>query len=148
MGFEQAAEMKPESGLKMRFYRGGAPGHHHDLALAEVADPAAVEASRWSMRGTSLGINHLAVQYPDRESWLRQVEHMLSKGVKFLVRGEHGMSHSVYIQDPNGVGIEVLYDLPEEVWSGNLNEAFNYFKPLPREGEEALQDTTDNPVFS
>ena len=73
---------------------------------------------------------------------------MQAQGIKFLVRGEHGMSHSVYIQDPNGIGIEVLYDLPAVVWSGNLNEAFNYFKLLPREGEEALQDSTEHPVFT
>lgn len=65
----------------------------------------------------------------------------------FHMRGEHGMSHSVYISDPNGHGIEVLYDLPEEVWEGDLDAAMNYFKPLPREGAGALEDSTENRVF-
>lgn len=149
MGFEQAAAMRPESGLTMRFYRGGSAGHHHDVALAQVRNPAeAGEAGKWSMAGSGPGLNHVAIAYPDRDSWLQQVAHLQANGVTFLMRGEHGMSHSVYIADPDGHGIEVLYDLPEEVWEGDLNAAFNYFKPLPRDGEAALVDDTDYRVFA
>ena len=146
MGFERVGELK--RGMKMRFYRGGTPGHHHDIALNEVPGAADTEPAEWSMRGGQVGLNHVAIEYPDRESWLRQVEHLQASGVTFHMRGEHGMSHSVYISDPNGHGIEVLYDLPEEVWEGDLDAALNYFKPLPTEGEGALQDATDNRVFT
>ena len=30
------------------------------------------------------------------------------------------MTHSVYIADPNGHGIEVLYELPREVWEHDI----------------------------
>jgi len=147
VGFQQCAALEPGR-LTMRFYRGGMPGHHHDLALAQVVNPDALGApSNWSMAGQASGLNHVAIQYPDRETWLRQVAHLQASGVPFLQRGDHGMSHSVYIQDPDGHGIECLYDLPEEVWAGDVNAAMNYFNPLPREGEAALQDTTDVPVF-
>jgi catechol 2,3-dioxygenase len=53
----------------------------------------------------------------------------------------------VYIADPDGNGIEVLYDLPSEVWEGDVDAALSYFENLPREGDEALQDDTDYPVF-
>jgi catechol 2,3-dioxygenase len=148
MGFEQAGALAETSPLTMRFYRGGTPGHHHDLALAQVRDAAALPPPQtWSMAGRTTGLNHVAIQYPDRESWLRQVAHLQANGVEFLQRGDHGMSHSVYIQDPDGHGIEALYDLPEDVWKSDLNAALNYFKPLPREGEAALQDATDVKVF-
>jgi catechol 2,3-dioxygenase len=148
MGFEHVAEMSPESRMRMRFYRGGTPGHHHDIALNEIRHAQEAPApERWSMGRAQPGLNHLAVQYPDRDSWLNQVAHLQANGVEFLMRGEHGMSHSVYIADPDGHGIEVLYDLPNEVWQDGLNEAFNYFKQLPREGEAALEDSTDVPVF-
>jgi len=32
-------------------------------------------------------------------------------GVEFIVRGNHGMTHSAYIADPDGYGLEVLYNL-------------------------------------
>lgn len=146
MGFVQTGEMAPESGMRMRFYRGGDASHHHDLALNEI-DPGGDESGEWSMRAARPGINHVAIAYPDRDSWLRQLEHLQAHGVRFHVRGEHGMSHSAYISDPDGIGIEVLYELPADAWEGDLNAAFNYFRLLPREGEAALEDSTEYPVF-
>ena len=78
---------------------------------------------------------------------LAQLEHLRASGVEFLVRGNHGMTHSVYVADPDGNGIEVLYDLPAEVWEGDVDAALSYFENLPRDGEEALEDSTDYPVF-
>ncbi|HEX5370897.1 MAG TPA: VOC family protein, partial [Dehalococcoidia bacterium] len=49
MGFERVGELK--HGMKMRFYRGGTPGHHHDLALNEVANPPDSGPAEWSMAG-------------------------------------------------------------------------------------------------
>ena len=67
--------------------------------------------------------------------------------VDIIIRGEHGMSHSVYISDPNGYGIEVLYDLPREMWEDEIDEAFAYFKNLPTEGPGALEDSTEAPAL-
>ena len=52
------------------------------------------------------------------------------------------MTHSLYIHDPNGYGVEFVYDLPKDVWQGDINGALNYVKVLPTEGEEALDDRT------
>jgi catechol 2,3-dioxygenase len=68
--------------------------------------------------------------------------------VPFLRRVNHGMTHSVYIADPDGHGIEVLYELPREVWAGDIDGAQNYAEMLPTEGPAALADRTDNPVFA
>jgi catechol 2,3-dioxygenase len=58
------------------------------------------------------------------------------------------MTHSLYINDPNGYGIEVLYELPREVWEGDIDAALNYAERLPTEGEAALVDDKNNvPVF-
>jgi catechol 2,3-dioxygenase len=149
MGFRQVGELENNPRMTMRFYTGSQEGHHHDLALAQVLKPEEAEPpAAWSMAARRPGLNHVAINYPDRESWLQQLAHLQACGVPFHVRGDHGMSHSVYISDPDGHGIEVLYDLPEEVWSGDLNAALNYFKPLPTEGDEALQDDADYRVFT
>jgi catechol 2,3-dioxygenase len=59
------------------------------------------------------------------------------------------MTHSLYISDPNGYGVELLYDLPREIWEGDIDAALNYVRPLPSEGPEALIDETENiPVFA
>ena len=73
---------------------------------------------------------------------------MQAKGVKFDLRVEHGMTHSVYIHDPNGYGVELLYELPRDVWEGDIDGALNFATQLPTEGPEALQDRADGvPVF-
>jgi catechol 2,3-dioxygenase len=58
------------------------------------------------------------------------------------------MTHSLYINDPNGYGVELLYELPREVWEGDIDGALNFAVQVPTEGAEALQDRTEDvPVF-
>jgi catechol 2,3-dioxygenase len=57
------------------------------------------------------------------------------------------MTHSAYISDPDGHGIEVLYELPAEVWEGDINAALNFFELVPTEGPESLADSTDYQRF-
>jgi catechol 2,3-dioxygenase len=156
MGFRCVAELKPIPGRqrpKMRFYSGldtRGDVTHHDLALAEV--PAEQrqgtgDSGPWSLMPRQVGLNHVAIAWPDREAWLRQLAFLRSQGVPFLRRVNHGMTHSVYIADPDGHGIEVLYELPREVWEHDIDAAQNYAENLPTEGDAALVDRTDNPVF-
>ena len=155
IGFTCVAELKQTPGRvrpKMRFYSGvDAQGGltHHDLALAELppASQDGSEPTEWSLMPGRPGLNHVAIAWPDRESWLKQVAWLQAKGVKFLRRINHGMTHSVYIADPDGHGIEVLYELPREVWEHDIDGAQNFAEVLPTEGPEALIDRTDNPVF-
>jgi catechol 2,3-dioxygenase len=155
IGFKCVAALKPIPGRKrpkMRFYSGiDAHGDvtHHDLALAEVAQTGeSGSPEEWNLMSNRPGINHVAICWPDRESWLKQVAFLQSKGVPFHRRVNHGMTHSVYISDPDGHGIEVLYELPREVWGGDIDGAQNYAENLPTEGAEALIDRMDNPVFA
>lgn len=152
MGFKQVGELHPRSDRphppKMRFYSGDHSGkmNHHDLALVEM--PNLPPPSAWSMSDSTVAINHIAITWPSREAWLQQIAFLQSKGVPFHRRTNHGMTHSVYISDPNGYGIEVLYELPREVWEGDIDAALNYAERLPTEGDAALVDEADNvPVF-
>ncbi|MBI2765816.1 MAG: VOC family protein [Chloroflexi bacterium] len=149
IGFKQVGELhRPEQKLWMRFYQGAA-GNHHDLALSQVMGAAAAEeAGRFSMAARRPGLNHVAIKWGDRESWLKQVAWLQSQGVVFHARIEHGMTHSVYISDPDGHGIEVLYELPREVWEQDIDGALNYAEVLPTEGPETLEDNTAYKVFT
>ena len=125
VGFRQVGQLTPTKERpnppKMRFYSGireDGTSHHHDVALVENRDlPKPPE--NWSMFGMPTAINHIAVTMPSREAWLEHVAYLQEKGIKFNRRVDHGMTHSLYIHDPNGYGVEFVYDL-------KFNETFRY----------------------
>ncbi|MGH7055061.1 MAG: VOC family protein, partial [Stellaceae bacterium] len=126
---------------------GGGQLNHHDIALVENRALPAPPAD-WQMFGMPVAVNHIAIALPSREAWLAQLEYLQEKGVKFDRRVEHGMTHSLYIHDPNGYGIELLYELPRKVWEGDIDAALNYAQSLPTEGHTALEDREQGyPVF-
>jgi catechol 2,3-dioxygenase len=99
------------------------------------------------MFDSPLAINHIAITMPNREAWLQQLAWLRHKGVKFERRVNHGMTHSLYIADPNGYGVEVLYELPRAVWGDNIQGALDFAEPVATEGDEAFVDDTDYPHF-
>ena len=122
--------------------------HHHDVALVENTDLPAPPKD-WAMFGMPVAINHIAITMPSREAWLEHLAYLQKKGVKFDRRVEHGMTHRLYIHDPNGYGVEFVYDLPKEVWKDDIEGALNYVKILPTEGAEALEDRVEGvPKFT
>ena len=153
VGMRQVGELHPTPERPdppvMRFYSGEKEGrpNHHDIALVENKElPSPPE--EFSMFGGNIAINHIAITLPNRESWLKQLAYLQEKDIDFGRRVDHGMTHSLYIRDPNGYGVELLYELPREVWSGDINAALNYSKVLPTKGTDALKDNEDVPVFS
>ena len=134
---------------RMRFYsadHGGGTMSHHDIALIENPN-LPPPPSEWSMANMPCAISHIALALPNREAWLRQLAYLQELGVKFDRRVDHGMTHSLYIHDPNGYGVELLYELPREVWEGDIDAALNYAEQLPTEGPEALNDRIEVPTF-
>lgn len=145
LGFTQCGQLDTATtpDVDMRFYR-GRPDHHHDIALIQIPNPeAAGPVPTWDMFTDRPGLAHLALAYGTRDEWMAQLEHMHAVGVVPAIRGDHGMTHSAYVVDPDGHGIEVLYELPAEVWEGDVNAALSYFQPLPTEGPGSLTDSDD-----
>jgi len=95
------------------------------------------------MFGMPVAVNHIAITLPGREAWLRQLAFLQKRGVKFERRVNHGMTRSLYISDPNGYGVELLYELPRDMWEGDIDAALNWAENLPTEGEAALVDEID-----
>ena len=145
LGFRQVGEVPAGLGGvrrgKMRFYSGERDGklHHHDIALVDTPD--------LPPPGGPSPIGHVAIALPNREAWLQQLAFMQSRGVKFERRVEHGMTHSLYIRDPNGYSVELLYELPREAWETDIDAALNHYVALPTEGPAALEDRAEHPVF-
>ena len=146
LGFQQVGEYRPRGAVgpqrKMQFYSADHDGklNHHDVAFMEVPGLPAPAAD-----GTLVSaIGHIAIALPDRAAWLKQLAFLQASGVKFERRVEHGMTHSLYIRDPNGYTVELLYELPREVWEGDIQAALNHYVALPTEGPEALADNGEN----
>ena len=75
---------------------------HHDLALFQAAEDAA------PVTPGGLGLNHMALQVEDFEM-LTEYYHRLSElGVKIDRTIDHQMTKSIYLQDPDGNGIELF----------------------------------------
>jgi catechol 2,3-dioxygenase len=153
LGFKQVGELKATptrpNPPRMRFYSGDHGGrmNHHDIALIENTGLPPPPAD-WAMSGMPMAIGHIAITLPDREAWLRQLAYLQSRNVRFNRRVEHGMTHSLYINDPNGYGVELLYELPRDIWEGDIDAALNHAVAVPTEGPEALTDRVEGlPVF-
>src|SRR5260370_38746387 len=110
---------------KMRFIRADHCGMltHHDVALVER--PNLPPPAQWVLSDGSVAINHVALTMPNREAWLQQLAFLQSRGVKFNWRVNHGVTHGVYINDPNGYGVDVLYGMPLGTPVNAINGALN-----------------------
>lgn len=89
--------------------------------LAALADDAPlVELHEWRgaravpPRGV-LGLYHFAILLPDRASLGRFVRHLGDTSTQ-AGAGDHLVSESLYLQDPDNLGIEVYADRPRDTW--------------------------------
>lgn len=62
-----------------------------------------------------LGLYHYAMLLPDRVSLGRFVRHLADTGVR-AGAADHLVSEAFYLNDPDGLGIEVYADRPRETW--------------------------------
>src|ERR1700679_3150133 len=110
---------------RMRFYSGEKNGklRHHDIALFEV--PSLPK----DLRGSPQVFNHVAVTYPSREAWLRQIRFLHEKGVLVENQVRRVATHSIDLHDPDGNEIELIYEHPRAEWEGDINAAVNHAVP-------------------
>jgi catechol 2,3-dioxygenase len=62
------------------------------------------------------GLHHLAILYPNRDELARAVQRLHDHDYPIDDARNHGATLSIYLQDPDGNGIELYYDLPREAW--------------------------------
>src|SRR6188508_3540174 len=105
-GFEELS--RPE-GMRAAFMRSPSGGNHHDLGLFEVG----ANAPR-PPRG-AVGLYHLAWQVDTIEALAEMSEHLRGLGA-LTGASDHGVSKSLYGQDPDGNEFEVMWRVPREQW--------------------------------
>jgi catechol 2,3-dioxygenase len=76
--------------------------YHHHIGL-----------NTWESRGGSpppagtTGLYHAAILYPTRVALARALERLMQAGIRLDGASDHGVSDALYLQDPDGNGLEL-----------------------------------------
>ncbi len=105
LGFEVTAHY----GSEAVFLSAG--GYHHHIGLNTWAGRGAPRPPQ----GTT-GLYHFAILLPDREALAATVRRVLEHGVELEGASDHGVSEAIYLRDPDGNGVELYRDRPEDEW--------------------------------
>jgi catechol 2,3-dioxygenase len=99
---------------------------HHELLLIEVGEGAAAQPS-----GRRLGLYHFGLKVGDTDDELREaVARLEEAGVPIVGAGDHTVTHSVYILDPDGNEIELYIDVAGVDWKSDPGLLMTPVKPL------------------
>jgi catechol 2,3-dioxygenase len=102
-------ELQQRFGSQAAFVSAG--GYHHHIGL-----------NTWESRGGSppppgtTGLYHVAVLYPTRELLADALRRLLEAGIGLDGASDHGVSEALYLHDPDGNGVELYWDRPQEEW--------------------------------
>jgi catechol-2,3-dioxygenase len=85
---------------------------HHELLLIEVGpDASPIPAGR------RIGMYHFGLKIGTTDEELREALRTLAvSGANITGTADHGVTHSLYITDPDGNEIELYIDVQPEVW--------------------------------
>ena len=87
-------------------------GSSDGTVLVELyGDPAAPEPP-----AGSTGLFHLALLVQSRGELARQIRRVEAAGARFTGASDHLVSEALYLDDPEGNGIEIYRDRPREQW--------------------------------
>src|SRR5206468_5888091 len=88
-----------------------AGGYHHHIGL-----------NTWESKGGSppppgaTGLYHVAIRYPTRAALADGLRRLIDSRVPISGASDHGVSEAIYLNDPDGNGIELYRDRPQEDW--------------------------------
>jgi len=116
LGFELTQRL----GTQAAFLSAGGYHHHLGLNTWESANGAPPP------RGTT-GLYHFAILYPTRAELAGAVSRVLNAGVRLDGAADHGVSEAIYLRDPDGNGVELYWDRPEDQWPRTAEGSLSMF---------------------
>ena len=88
-----------------------AGGYHHHIGL-----------NTWESKDgpppppSCTGLYHVAILYPTRRDLAEALQGLTRAGVPLQGAADHGVSEALYLTDPDGNGVELYCDKPQEAW--------------------------------
>ena len=96
-----------------------AGGYHHHIGLNTWYSKGAPPAPQ-----RSPGLFHTAIVYPERNDLAAVLRRLTEAGYPLTGASDHGVSEALYMNDPDGNGVELYWDRPKKLWpvdsNGNL----------------------------
>jgi catechol 2,3-dioxygenase len=92
-----------------------AGGYHHHIGLNTWAGRNVPPAPR-----NTAGLFHLAILYPGRRDLAQALRWLLEAEYPLDGASDHGVSEALYLRDPDGNGVELAWDRPEDQWPRDL----------------------------
>jgi catechol 2,3-dioxygenase len=103
-----------------------AGGYHHHIGL-----------NTWESRGGSppppgtTGLYHHAILFPNRASLARALKRLVDAPWPLTGASDHGVSEAIYLDDPDGNGVELYRDRPRDEWEHDPSgQVVMYVRPL------------------
>ncbi len=97
-----------------------AGGYHHHIALNTWESDGGAAPPK-----TATGLYHVAILYPTRPELGRALARVRHAGIMLSGASDHGVSIALYLDDPDGNGVELYWDKPRADWpvaaDGQLN---------------------------
>ncbi|WP_395047694.1 VOC family protein [Flavobacterium sp.] len=91
-----------------------AGGYHHHIGLNTWYSEDYPMASK-----EGVGLFHTAILYPTRKDLATIYNRLLKEKYPITGSADHGVSQAIYLNDPDGNGVELYWDRPKETWSYN-----------------------------
>jgi catechol 2,3-dioxygenase len=88
-----------------------AGGYHHHIGLNTWHSLGGPPAPRHAA-----GLYHLAILYATRPELAVALQRLLDADYPITGAADHGVSEAIYLNDPDGNGVELYYDRPREQW--------------------------------
>src|SRR5882724_11991004 len=99
---------------------------HHELLLIEVGATAAPLPS-----GRRTGLYHLGFKVGTTDDELRDALRTVeAEGVRVVGTSDHGVTHSLYVLDPDDNELELYIDVQPEVWRDDPSAVMAPIRPL------------------
>jgi catechol 2,3-dioxygenase len=103
-----------------------AGGYHHHIGLNTWHSKDAPPARR-----EGVGLYHTAILYPTRKDLATIYERLKTANYPMTGASDHGVSEALYLNDPDGNGVELYWDKPKEAWPKKSDGTIDmYTKPL------------------
>jgi catechol 2,3-dioxygenase len=102
-------ELMQRYGTQAAFVSAG--GYHHHIGL-----------NTWESQGGSppppgtTGLYHVAILYPTRAALADALVRLAEAGIALDGASDHGVSEALYLRDPDGNGVELYWDRPQDQW--------------------------------